>query len=156
MRAQGANIAHISIVVERLGVRNVRGTTLARCPLWGTKGNNSGMRPTRSPLQTTRSRVVSAALAGAFVLAACGGGGDSDGAAASEDSSSAGNDAGAATEVESVPAPADELSVAPESDIETNVLPDVVVDNVTLGNQVNLRNVSPSDKIQLVWMWAPN
>jgi hypothetical protein len=90
------------------------------------------------------------------VLAACGGGGDSDGAAASEDSSSAGNDAGAATEVESVPAPADELSVAPESDIETNVLPDVVVDNVTLGNQVNLRNVSPSDKVQLVWMWAPN
>ena len=127
-----------------------------RCPLWGTKDNNGEMRPTRRPLQTTRSRVVSAALAGAFVLAACGGGGDSGGDAAGEDSSSAGNDAEAATEAESVPAPADELSVAPESDVETNVLPDVVVDNVTLGNQVNLRNVSPSDKVQLVWMWAPN
>jgi hypothetical protein len=90
------------------------------------------------------------------VLAACGGGGDSGGDAAGEDSSRAGSDAEAATEAESVPTPADELSVTPESEIETNVLPDVVVDNVTLGNQVNLRNVSPSDKVQLVWMWAPN
>jgi hypothetical protein len=86
------------------------------------------------------------------VLAACGGGGD----AAGEESSGADSDAETVTEVESAPAPADELSVAPESEIETNVLPDVVVDNVTLGNKVNLRNVSPSDKVQLMWMWAPN
>jgi hypothetical protein len=150
MKAQGASIAHILMVVWRLGVRNVRGTTLARCPLRGTKGNNGGMRPTRRPLQTTRSRVVSAALAGAFVLAACGGGGDSS---SGDDSSSA--DAEPA-EAAATPATPDETAVAPESEIETNILPDVVLDNVTLSNKVNLRNVIPSDKVVLLWMWAPH
>jgi hypothetical protein len=87
------------------------------------------------------------------VLAACGGGGESN---AESDNSTSGDTASAEASTPDVPAPADELAVAPASEIETNVLPDVVVDNVTLGNQVNLRNVSPSDKVQLVWMWAPN
>jgi hypothetical protein len=150
MRAQDASIAHILMAVWGLGVRNVRGTTLARCPLWDTKGNNGGMRPTRCPLQTTRSRVLSAALAGAFVLAACGGGGDSS---SGDDSSSAGSDP---AEAAATPATPDEVAVAPESEIETNILPDVVVDNVTLSNKVNLRNVIPSDKVVLLWMWAPH
>lgn len=107
------------------------------------------MRPTRRPLQTTRSRVVSATLAGAFVLAACGGGGDSD---TGGDSSSAANETEEVAEVAATP---DEVAVDPESDIESNILPDVVVDNLTLNNKVNLRNVIPSDKVVLLWMWAP-
>ena len=114
------------------------------------KGNNGGMRPTRRPLQTTRSRVVSATLAGAFIFAACGGGGgDSD---SGGDSSSVSN---ATEEVAEVAATPDDVAVAPESDTETNVLPDVVLDNLTLNNKVNLRNVIPSDKVVLLWMWAP-
>lgn len=49
----------------------------------------------------------------------------------------------------------DEVAVDPAADIETNILPDVVLDNVTLSNKVNLRNVIPSDKVVLLWMWAP-
>jgi hypothetical protein len=90
------------------------------------------------------------------VLAACGGGGDSSGDAAGKDSSSASNATEEAADGEAIPATPDETAVTPESEIETNILPDVVVDNVTLSNKVNLRNVSPSDKLQLVWMWAPN
>jgi len=86
------------------------------------------------------------------MLAACGGGsGDSD--SGGGDSSSAGNET---EEVAEVPATPDETAVAAESDIETNILPDVVLDNVTLSNKVNLRNVIPSDRVVLLWMWAPH
>ena len=87
------------------------------------------------------------------MLAACGGGGDGD--SSSEDSSSANTDAGESAETVEVAATPDETAVAPESEIETNILPDVVVDNLTLSNKVNLRNVIPSDKVVLLWMWAP-
>jgi hypothetical protein len=89
------------------------------------------------------------------VLAACGGGGDSGGDTAGEDSSSASNATEEAAGGETIPATPDETAVTPESEIETNILPDVVVDNVTLSNKVNLRNVIPSDKVVLLWMWAP-
>ena len=91
--------------------------------------------------RSTRHRAVVALLAGTLVLAACGGGG-------SDSSSNAGG-----TEA---PAPPDETAVAPESDTPTNQLPDVVVDNVTLGNKVNLRNAAPAETPILLWMWAPH
>ena len=94
-------------------------------------------------------RVVAAAVAGAFLLAACGGGDDAGdaGEASAEDA-----DDGAGGSEQSV----DQLEVDPASDIATNVLPDVVLDDVGAGNKVNLRNVVPSDEPVLIWMWAPN
>jgi len=85
------------------------------------------------------------------VFAACGGGGDSGTGSNSEPSSEGGGDAVAA--IEATP---DDLVVASESEIETNILPDVVVDNLILANKVNLRNFIPSEKVVLVWMWAPH
>lgn len=79
------------------------------------------------------------------MLAACGGGSDSS-AATSDGGESA------APAVEATP---DDLAVEPASEIETNILPDVVVDNLILNNKANLRNVIPSDKVVLLWMWAP-
>ena len=52
--------------------------------------------------------------------------------------------------------PSDPTAVQPNSDIDTNVLPDVVVDNVTTSTKVNLRNVIPADTPVLIWMWAPH
>ncbi len=53
-------------------------------------------------------------------------------------------------------ASADPTAVQSVSDIDTNVLPDVVVDNVTTSSRVNLRNVVPSATPVLIWMWAPH
>ena len=97
-------------------------------------------------MRSTRSRLVATALAGAFVLAACGGGDDSE----------SGGGSSAASDGTQLPAPADDTSVDPASDTAENVLPDVVVDDVGAGNKVNLRNVSPSDKPVLLWMYAPH
>lgn len=91
--------------------------------------------------RSVRRRVVGAVIAGAFVLAACGGGDESGGR------SNGGTE---------VPAPPDEIALDPASDTATNQLPDVVVDNVTLGNKVNLRNAAPADKPILLWMYAPH
>lgn len=46
--------------------------------------------------------------------------------------------------------------VVAASEIETNELPDVVVDDVSTGRQVNFRNLVPQDKPILLWMWAPH
>ncbi len=80
------------------------------------------------------------------MLAACG---SDDGA----DSDAAGGDSNAAAET---PAPADEAEVAAESDAATNQLPDVVVDDLIAGNQVNVRNLAPNDRPILLWMYAPH
>jgi ABC-type glycerol-3-phosphate transport system substrate-binding protein len=93
--------------------------------------------------RSTRRRALGAVLAGTVALAACGGGGSSS----SDSSNAVGSEA---------PAPPDETAVAAESDTPTNQLPDVVVDNVALGNKVNLRNTAPADTAILLWMWAPH
>ncbi len=80
-------------------------------------------------------------VAGALVLAACGG----------SDSSSSESSGGT-----TLPAPPDEVELDPAADTVANQLPDVVVDNVTLGNKVNLRNVAPADTPILLWMYAPH
>jgi hypothetical protein len=91
-----------------------------------------------------RRRAVAAVLAGVLVLAACGGADSSDDSA---DAASSGTQA---------PAPPDEADVDPTADNPANQLPDVVVDDLQLGNKVNLRNFAPSDTPILLWMWAPH
>jgi len=39
---------------------------------------------------------------------------------------------------------------------EDNPLPDLLVDDVRRGNQVNLANALPSARPLLIWAWAPN
>ncbi|MDX2379801.1 MAG: hypothetical protein QNM02_08585 [Acidimicrobiia bacterium] len=109
------------------------------------------MGPTRSH----RSPLIAASIAAVLVLAACGGGGgdgsaDADGAgdsATAEDGSdiltTAGIDLGGA-------------EVGSASEVESNLFPDLVVDDIGRGKKVNIRNIVPSDKPVLLWMWAPH
>jgi hypothetical protein len=89
--------------------------------------------------------MAAATLAGAFALAACGGGESTD--------SDAG--AGAASELPAVQV-ADEIVIDPAADLASNLLPDLVVDNLNDDNKVNLRNYGVGDKPVLLWMWAPH
>ena len=93
--------------------------------------------------RTLRRRAIGGAVAGALLFAACGADGDSSG---SDDAASAGTQA---------TTPPDQVDVDPASDTAANQLPDVVVDDLQLGNKVNLRNFAPSDTPILLWMWAP-
>ena len=47
-------------------------------------------------------------------------------------------------------------AATPESSVETNLLPDLVVDDVRRGAKANLRNIFPADRPVLLWMWAPH
>ena len=85
---------------------------------------------------------MSAAVAAALVLAACGG----DGAGEPD----AGADDLPAVQV------ADAVAIDPAADLATNLLPDLVVDNLNDDNKVNLRNYGVGDKPVLLWMWAPH
>ena len=87
---------------------------------------------------------MTGALAGVLLFAACGADGDS-----------ASSDAAASSGAEA-PAPPDEVDVDPAADTAANQLPDVVVDDLQLGNKINLRNFAPSDTPILLWMWAPH
>lgn len=91
----------------------------------------------------TRRRFAAAALAGSFALAACGG---------------SGGDAVDSDDPAAVPAVAvaDVIEVDPAADIATNLLPDLVVDNLNDDNKVNFRNYGTGDRPILLWMWAPH
>lgn len=93
--------------------------------------------------RSRRGKLVAAAVAGAFVLAACGGGESSD------------SSADAASDLPAVVV-ADAVAVEPGADLETNLLPDLIVDNLNDDNKVNLRNFGVGDKPILIWMWAPH
>lgn len=94
----------------------------------------------RAGRESRRTRYAAATVAAAFALAACGGG-----------------DSGSSAEpTEQLPAVADDVALRPESDIATNLLPDLVVDNLNEDNKVNLRNIVPSDRPIVLWMWAPH
>lgn len=114
------------------------------------------------------ARLSVAATAGVLVLAACGGGAGGDGESesggesagesadvpAAEAGEAAGaSEAGEATEFAGVDLGSETLD--PASDVPTNLFPDLVVDDVSRGKKVNLRNLIPSEKPVLVWMWAP-
>jgi hypothetical protein len=102
---------------------------------------------------------LSIATAGALILVACGGGGSgSDGDSAEEPADAATAEAGEAAEVSEETFAGVDLggeALDPASDIPTNLFPDLVVDDVSRGKKVNLRNLIPSEKPVLVWMWAP-
>ena len=78
-----------------------------------------------------------------FAFVACGGDGEGG------ESSSAEGDL-PAVEV------ADAVAIDPAADVATNLLPDLVVDNLNDDNKVNLRNYGVGDKPILLWMWAPH
>ena len=125
----------------------------------------------RSPL-LTRRRVTAGLVAGTLLLAACGGGDGSgpDDAlplidesvdesvdessevdASQSDSSEAAPAVQAAGLVDLVGA-----EVTAESDIDANLLPSVVVDDLNNDRKVNFRNLVPQEKPILLWMWAPH
>jgi ABC-type glycerol-3-phosphate transport system substrate-binding protein len=97
-------------------------------------------------VMTTRRRrpgtLTAATLAATFALAACGGG--------------ASNSASDSTSELPAVEVADAVAVDPSADLETNLLPDLVVDNLNDDNKVNLRNYGVGDKPILLWMWAPH
>ncbi len=95
--------------------------------------------------RTSARRLGVVAVAGVLVLAACGGDDDAGGTQlpAAESPDFLGRDLGGE-------------AVAAESDIPTNQFPDLVIDNVSTGTKVNLRNVVPSDRPILLWMYAPH
>jgi len=113
-----------------------------------------------------RLRPVAAALAGAFVLAACGGGSDSTDSEASSDEAlpavEATSDAGADNAAAAAPVTgagfADLVGpdIVPAAENGINPLPDVVVDDLTNDRKVNFRNLVPQDKPVLLWMYAPH
>jgi hypothetical protein len=111
--------------------------------------------------RSLRTRLLVLPVAAAMLVAACGGGGGDD------ESADAG--AGAATEQDGdeTTAEADAVlttagvdlggtEVDPASEIETNLFPDLVVDDIGRGKKVNIRNIVPADKPVLLWMWAPH
>ena len=124
------------------------------------------MRSTRS----LRARLLAASVGGVLLLAACGGGGDggdSAGGATADGATADGATAdGATADGEAESAEADVFTTAgvdlggvevdPASEMETNLFPDLVVDDIGRGKKVNIRNIVPSDKPVLLWMWAPH
>mgnify|MGYP001822758546 FL=1 len=89
--------------------------------------------------RSSRSRLAAAAVGIVFVVAACGG------------SESSSEPAGS-----TLPPPPDAVELDPAADTAANQLPDVVVDDVSAGNKVNLRNVAPAETPILLWMYAPH
>ena len=81
-----------------------------------------------------------AAVVAALALTACGGTDDSGSAAAEAQ----------------LPAVPDVVAVDPAADLATNLLPDLVVDDLNNDNKVNLRNYGTGDLPILVWLWAPH
>ncbi len=88
---------------------------------------------------SSRRRLVAVAVGSALAVAACGGSGTS-----SEPAGSA------------LPPPPDAVELDPAAETAANQLPDVVVDDVSAGNKVNLRNIAPADTPILLWMYAPH
>ena len=117
-----------------------------------------------APMQP-RTRLVAGALAGALTLAACGGGDDGGSGAQPGDPLPAVDDTGGDTAVDATPGPLAEgagfvdlvgAEVVPAAEIPSNLLPDVIIDDLTNDRKVNFRNLVPQDKPILLWMYAPH
>ena len=99
------------------------------------------------------------------MLAACGGGSDSSagGAKAGEPLPEADAVDESSTEVDAAPAAVGAgyvdlvgPDVIAAAEIDTNILPSVVVDDLNNDRKVNFRNLVPQDKPVLLWMYAPH
>lgn len=124
-------------------------------------------------------RLTIGVAAATLVLAACGGGSDDgssgDSGAATPESGEqlpetaegdaaasdvAATDDGSGGDAAAAPASGQVDLVGPDvvaaSDIETNPLPSVVLDDVSRGMKVNFRNLVPQDKPILLWAYAPH
>jgi len=107
-------------------------------------------------------RLVLLAAGASIVLAACGGGDgeDADALPSAETPADAESDASTAPvdPTQLLPTQVDLIgeAVQPSSEIESNLLPAVVLDDVTTGRKVNFRNLVPQDKPILLWMYAPH
>ena len=89
-----------------------------------------------------RTRIVSVALVGGLLLAACGGGGSSlpEGV----------------TLPEPAAGPVPQLAVSPDAAL-SSPLPEIAVRQINGdGGWVQFKNQLPSDKPLLVWFWAPH
>ena len=95
--------------------------------------------------RSARIKIAAATVAGVLLLAACGGGDSTDSGAAAD-----------GLPADGLPAVADDVALDPAADVATNLLPDLVVDNLNDDNKVNLRNYGVGDKPILLWMWAPH
>jgi len=98
----------------------------------------AGSHPSRTRRARSGARVGALALGAVLLSAACGG------------------DNTAEPSGSTLAPPPDEVALDPEADTVANQLPDVVVDDVLLGNKVNLRNLAPADTPILLWMYAPH
>lgn len=117
------------------------------------------------PPSRRRGCLAVGAVAATLLIAACGGGSDSSGSGAE-----AGEPLPAADVVEESSTESDAAPIAvgagyvdlvgpdvvPAAEIETNILPSVVVDDLNNGRKVNFRNLVPQDKPVLLWMYAPH
>ncbi len=95
------------------------------------------------PGPMTPRRLAAGVLVGVLVLAACGGDDGGEQLPAAESADFLGRDLGGE-------------SVAAASEIPSNQFPDLVVDNVSTGGKVNIRNIIPGDRPILLWMYAPH
>lgn len=114
---------------------------------------------------STRRRVTAGLVASTLLLAACGGSDDASESGSGEalpqvddasDGEPADADSGAAAPASATAVDLVGADVLPESDVESNRLPSVVVDDVNTGRKVNFRNLVPQEKPILLWMYAPH
>ena len=122
----------------------------------------------RSPdvLTRSRGRLAAGAVAVGVTLAACGGSDSAAGGGArtSEplpevDSADGGSSTALPATPTAVGATYVDLvgpDVAPASEVDTNRLRNVVVDDLNNDRKVNFRTLVPQDRPVLLWMWAPH
>ena len=115
-------------------------------------------------LTRSRGRLAAGAVAVGVTLAACGGSDSPAGGARTSEPLPEVNsaDGGSSTVLPVTPTAVGATyvdlvgpDVAPASEVDTNRLPNVVVDDLNNDRKVNFRNLVPQDRPVLLWMWAP-
>ena len=105
--------------------------------------------PTRDLPRRAAIRLSAGAAAVVLIAAACGG--DSE---PSAEEAAAREEAAAAALADAIDLGGEDVD--PAYDTATNLFPDLVVDDVSRGKKVNLRNIVQGEKPLLVWMYAPH
>ncbi len=115
-------------------------------------------------LRTLVARLAAGTAVAALAVSACGSGDEGDDTGAEEASTRTVVDPPPASAAEdatdgAAPVAGVDLGTAevdPASDVATNPLPDLVVDDVRRDTEVNLRNLLPAERPVLLWLWAPH